>query len=267
MQSWQPLAQEVQRLVDALPAEFVAELAQTLREANTQSRQQLQARLLDVIPLPPIRERVRAFLHIWQTYFPETTPEAVSLGLLAAAEVEKCQRRHQRIELVWTGPDSHMIPLRRTDQAILQLIDEAQETLHIVSFAVHKVEAIAQALVRAAQRGVSIAIYLETPDASEGRIAFDTIGALGHEVGQLAQIYVWPVEKRLQAADGRHGSLHAKIALADGQMMLVSSANLTEYALTLNMEMGLLVQGGPLPGQVEAHLERLVEDEIFQQVE
>jgi len=49
--------------------------------------------------------------------------------------------------------------------------------------------------------------------------------------------------------------------------MLVSSANLTEYAMMLNMEMGLLVQGGPLPGQVEAHLERLVEDGIFQQVE
>ena len=48
--------------------------------------------------------------------------------------------------------------------------------------------------------------------------------------------------------------------------MLVSSANLTEYAMTLNMEMGLLVHGGPLPLQVERHLVRLVEDGVFEAV-
>ena len=172
----------------------------------------------------------------------------------------------QRLELVWTGPDSQVIPLRRTDQALLQLIDEAQMTLHIVSYAVYKIEAIAQALVNAAQRGVSIAVYLETPDASEGRVAFDTIGALGREVAQCVHLYVGPLETRQQSADGRHGSLHAKIALADGRTMLISSANLTEYAMTLNMEMGILVHGGALPAQVEAHLVRLVEQGVFQLV-
>jgi hypothetical protein len=29
--------------------------------------------------------------------------------------------------------------------------------------------------------------------------------------------------------------------------------------MTLNMELGMLVHGGPLPGQVAAHLERLME--------
>jgi phosphatidylserine/phosphatidylglycerophosphate/cardiolipin synthase-like enzyme len=106
--------------------------------------------------------------------------------------------------------------------------------------------------------------HLETPDASEGQIASDTIGVLGQDVVEHARIYVWPLEKRLPAADGRHGSLHAKVALADGRIMLVSSANLTEYAMTLNMEMGLLLHGGPLPGQVERHLVRLVQQGVFQ---
>jgi phosphatidylserine/phosphatidylglycerophosphate/cardiolipin synthase-like enzyme len=48
--------------------------------------------------------------------------------------------------------------------------------------------------------------------------------------------------------------------------MLISSANLTEYAMTLNMEMGLLVRGGPLPGQVQSHLTRLVEKGVFELV-
>ena len=43
----------------------------------------------------------------------------------------------------------------------------------------------------------------------------------------------------------------------------LSSANLTGYAMTLNMEMGLLVRGGPLPVQVESHLEQLKKDDVF----
>ena len=46
--------------------------------------------------------------------------------------------------------------------------------------------------------------------------------------------------------------------------MLISSANLTEYAMTLNMELGVLIRGGPQPGQVQAHLTRLVERGVFQ---
>jgi phosphatidylserine/phosphatidylglycerophosphate/cardiolipin synthase-like enzyme len=48
--------------------------------------------------------------------------------------------------------------------------------------------------------------------------------------------------------------------------MLISSANLTGHAMTLNMELGLLVHGGPLPAQVETHLERLVERGVFELV-
>jgi phosphatidylserine/phosphatidylglycerophosphate/cardiolipin synthase-like enzyme len=40
--------------------------------------------------------------------------------------------------------------------------------------------------------------------------------------------------------------------------MFLSSANFTEYAFTINMELGLLVTGGKLPGQVERQFERLI---------
>jgi phosphatidylserine/phosphatidylglycerophosphate/cardiolipin synthase-like enzyme len=239
-------------------------LADSLRKATTTDWPRLQQRALQPLAQPHVRARVREFLEYWRSHAPEASAECVSLALLAAGRVEEHHHHVQRLELVWTGPDSQVIPLRRTDQALLQLVNDAQHSLQIVSFAVYRAETIAQALVRAAQRGVSIAIYLETPNASQGRIDFDTIGALGQEVVQCAQIYVWPLEMRPQRYDGRHGSLHAKIALADGQTMLVSSANLTEYAMTLNMEMGLLVQGGPLPAQVERHLAQLVEQGIFE---
>ena len=47
--------------------------------------------------------------------------------------------------------------------------------------------------------------------------------------------------------------------MADRRALLVSSANLTAYALTLNMELGLLVRGGDLPGRVAGHFDRLIE--------
>ena len=47
--------------------------------------------------------------------------------------------------------------------------------------------------------------------------------------------YRWPLERRPRDDEGRHGSLHAKCAVADRELLLISSANLTHYALSLNM--------------------------------
>lgn len=54
---------------------------------------------------------------------------------------------------------------------------------------------------------------------------------------------------------------------ADEELLFISSANLTEYALTLNMELGVLIKGGPLPGDVAAHFNRLIEDRVLVAVE
>jgi phosphatidylserine/phosphatidylglycerophosphate/cardiolipin synthase-like enzyme len=56
--------------------------------------------------------------------------------------------------------------------------------------------------------------------------------------------------------------LHVKAAVADGKLLLLSSANLTETAFTLNMEMGILV-GGVLPAQVERQFERLMKMKVL----
>ena len=217
-------------------------------------------------PQPDVRQRLVAFLDMWRAEYPDVSAESVALGMLTAVAAASDYRRRQQLELVWTGPDSQIIPLRRTDQALLQLIREARESLHIVSFAVYKADNIAQALVQAAERGAAISIYLETPDASEGKMSLDTVKALGEAVARQAQLYVWPKEKRPLTEDGKYGSLHAKIALADGRALLVSSANLTGYAMTLNMEMGVLVRGGAVPKQVEEHLLRLVEQGVFERI-
>ncbi len=64
---------------------------------------------------------------------------------------------------------------------------------------------------------------------------------------------------RPRDADQNQGVLHVKGAVADGTWLLLTLANLTENAFALNMELGVLVRGGPLPGQVEARFGRLIE--------
>jgi len=264
--SQMPLAQRLHQLATDMPEELILGLAGAWRHCENGRWTQLQSRAIQTVSQPGLQQKVMAFLEYWRSQQPQVTAESVALALFTAAQVAGYYRQAQQLELVWTGPDSQVIPLRRTDQALRQLIHEAQESLHIVSFAVYKVDKIAQALVNAAERGVAIAIYLETPDASQGKMSFDTVKALGEAVAQRARLYVWPKEKRSLTEDGKYGSLHAKMALADGRLLLISSANLTGYALSLNMEMGLLVRGGGTPAQVAQHLRRLVEQGVFERV-
>ncbi|NJR19247.1 MAG: hypothetical protein HC785_28505 [Calothrix sp. CSU_2_0] len=51
--------------------------------------------------------------------------------------------------------------------------------------------------------------------------------------------------------------------MADRKHLFISSANLTEYALTLNMEMGLLVHGEDLAYQAAEHIDRLIQQEFL----
>ncbi len=47
------------------------------------------------------------------------------------------------------------------------------------------------------------------------------------------------------------------------QPLLLSSANLTEHAFTTNMELGVLITGGRLPGDVERQFDRLIQRRVL----
>ena len=260
------IAQEAQRIADTLPGDLVRTVAEAVAQLGAADGDYSRARIVNRLPTAESRARIQHLFQVWDSQAPAVSPQSLALALLTAATAEEIHHQDQTIDLVWTGPDSRMIPLRRTDQALQQLIDEARQHLTIVSFAVYKAESILRAIVAAARRGVSITICLETSDSSEGKIAFDTLKALGTDIAQHAQLVVWPHDQRPHSSDGKHGSLHAKVAVADCQTLLISSANLTEYAMTLNMEMGVLIRGGELPAKVEAHFARLIEQGILRRL-
>jgi phosphatidylserine/phosphatidylglycerophosphate/cardiolipin synthase-like enzyme len=186
-------------------------------------------------------------------------PDGMALALaLAAAREREQDARQQRVSIVWTGPETEAVPVRRIDQALLELIARAKRRLIVVSFAVYKVAETADALVAAALRGCDVMLVLESEVESGGKVTFDMAAAIGSEVAACSRLYSWPHDLRPETGGGRCASLHAKCAVADGNRLLVSSANLTEYAFTKNMELGLLVEGGDVPRRVDAHLSALI---------
>ena len=97
-------------------------------------------------------------------------PQSVAAALLTAALCERDHRGRQAVELVWTGPDVGIVPLRRTERVVLQVIDSATDRLLVVSYAVFHIPRIVAALVRAADRGISIKVIIESPDRIVGEI-------------------------------------------------------------------------------------------------
>ena len=252
------LADECSRLAAEMPVGLLRSLANELAGVAAGDWPTVRTVAARTSAHPRFRAQVESFVREWQSCAPELTPRAVSFALMAAAATSEGQRRAQTTELVWTGPDVRTIPLRRTDQVLLEVIQSAHKSLLIVSFAVYRIPAVAQALVQAADRGVRVWMCLEPGEASGGHVSVGGTEAMGQDVLSRVAVYTWPPEARPLDPLGRSGSLHAKCAVADDDLLFITSANLTEFALSLNMELGILVRGGELPGKVRLHFERLI---------
>lgn len=247
------IAEAATKLAAEVPAPYVEALAAAVQAGTGAKAQAVQG-----IPHLHYRGLAGAFIEVWEGLAGAVPPESVALALRTASHAERVHRAGQSVELAWTGPVSDAHPFRRTEQAVLQVLDSARQRITLVSYAVYRIPNVCEALVRAARRGVRINVILETPNKLEGQNEYDTLRAMGDDVASCSSVYYWPPENRGKDDKGKLGILHVKCAVADGRWLFLSSANLTEYAFTINMELGVLVTGGPLPGQVQDHFDRLV---------
>ena len=254
------------KFVEDIPGEYVSRAVDLLQKEQAFDKNRLQHRLKSIIPQADVQEKIRIFIENWGALDQAPSPKEMSIALAAIDSALDYQRNKESVELTWTGPKTRNVNLRRTDQALVELIDAAQKQILIVSFAVYKAKLILSALERAADRGVEITVIVESPDVSEGKIAHDTISNLGKTLNKRAKIFIWPYSKRETTPNGKYGSLHAKVAVGDENTLYISSANLTEYAMNLNMEMGLMMVGGGLPRQVYGHFDELIVNGILNEV-
>lgn len=247
------------KLADRLPYSMMLVVANSVSLNGGKEPSVARQAILQSLPTPDFRDVTAVFIDKWQKHATSVGAEAVAVALVTAAKCEHDHRNEENVEIVWTGPEPADTRFRHTEQAILEVVNTAANRLTIVSYAVYRIPRIRDALIAAASRGVRIKLIVETPNRIEGQGEYDCLIALGNNVASACKVYYWPQENRAKDDNGKIGILHVKCAVADGQRMFLSSANFTEYAFTINMELGLLVTGGKLPNQVERHFERLIE--------
>lgn len=181
--------------------------------------------------------------------------------LVGAAYVRQQSQRESSTELVWTGPTTPYVATRRTEQVLLDIIRHAQSDIFLVSFVAYDVSSVVDALNNAAARRVEIYILLESSSDQGGSLSVDPTATMRGCVPS-AVLYAWTD----RSAPFTEGRVHAKVAVADGSIAFLTSANLTGHALEKNMEAGIVVTGGHIPADLRAHLRALVETKVIRRI-
>lgn len=265
-QEHQQIGAAAAQLADRLPYSMMLVVANAVSLHGIRESSLARQAILQSLPTPDFRDLTADFIDKWYNHAANVGAEAVAVALATAARCEHNHRNEEIVEIVWTGPEPADTRFRHTEQAILEVVNNAVNRLTIVSYAVYRIPRIRDALITAASRGVRIKLIVETPNRIEGQGEYDCLLTLGSNVASACRVYYWPQENRAKDDKGKIGILHVKCAVADGLKMFLSSANFTEYAFTINMELGLLVTGGKLPNQVERHFERLIEANVLSQL-
>jgi phosphatidylserine/phosphatidylglycerophosphate/cardiolipin synthase-like enzyme len=189
------------------------------------------------------------------------SPHALALALRCAAAAQQAAHLARgEVELLWSGPEVDLPGIRSIEQALRDLILSARKELWLVSFAAYRIPHLLAALREVASRGVRIHFVLETIADSQGQLTAEASAAFANTA---AAFYSWPLAQRPRNQANRSAKLHAKLAVADGATAIVSSANLTADALERNLECGILLRGGEIPGRLIALLNRLAARDIL----
>jgi cardiolipin synthase len=164
--------------------------------------------------------------------------------------------KNESTELVWTGPDANLFPVRRSEQVLLDIINSAQETLFIVSFVLVNIPNVEEVIEKAVKRGVNVRMLLESEDKEGSNSFLETLNRLYANIPNI-KLYIWPRDNR-ESTQGGFARVHAKCAVADRRLAFITSANLTAAALDRNIEMGVNIEGGSIPENIFSQLSSMI---------
>lgn len=239
-------------LIANLTGNFVQQFIEILR-ASENLGNITPAGISRIVNNDAARDQCWEFLRDVRAADPALSPAALAMGLECALAATLHDAQNQKIDVVWTGPGTESA-LRRTAPVLLELIQSAQEEIIVISFAAFRISDALEAFEERARHGVKMHFILESKEDSEGRLHTDAAVAFNALVGyHNVKFYIWPIEKRPPGA-----LLHAKAVIVDGHTALSTSANLTESAISANIELGFLIDGGDAPKRIHEHIKALI---------
>jgi phosphatidylserine/phosphatidylglycerophosphate/cardiolipin synthase-like enzyme len=177
------------------------------------------------------------------------------------------------IELVATGPDPGE-RVRDTAVVVNQLFAEAKQSVLMTGFALYNGRQIFQRLAERMDADLSLEVTLcldisrpgtETTRDSDIVARFAKAFLERHWPGErLPVVYYDP--RALSMDRAARSVLHAKALVVDRRTAFVTSANPTPAAYQRNIELGVLISGSSLPGQISDHIGGLIRSGALQQL-
>ena len=134
--------------------------------------------------------------------------------------------------LVWTGPLAFNEFARNTRTTMLEMINSAKKTITLMEFVMTpNPKEIFNALINAAKNGVKIRIIFN--NGIKERVKMEK---LWEKRIPFPMIFTYKPKKNST-------SLHAKVLIVDSKEILTTSANLTDFGINENVEMGIRHEG------------------------
>jgi phosphatidylserine/phosphatidylglycerophosphate/cardiolipin synthase-like enzyme len=192
---------------------------------------------------------------------------AVALALDVAL---RTAARLDRPDLVWSGPEVAGLHARDTRRVYEELLTSAQRSIWVSTFAYYDGPRAFRTLADRmdALPGLRVTILLNIQRGPRDTTASDAL------VLRFAERFWgsdWPggrrpgvfYDPRSLEPDAPGGVLHAKAVVADGEVALVTSANLTEAAFERNIEVGVLSRDRALAASLAKHFEVLIDRDLL----
>ncbi|MGW5444956.1 DISARM system phospholipase D-like protein DrmC [Streptomyces asiaticus] len=231
------------KLARRLPTDRLTDYAAALRAAEGPEDQALD-QFAAANPAAGLTHHLDAIRQAWREEAPGLPGTAIALALTTAMAPEASETERS-IQLVVSGPVSPAIPVRLTGGVTVDVIRSARESLLIASFAVFGVIELMSELRLAVGRGIRVDLVLEESTAAAR--AFTTL---------QNGVRIW---HRVNAS--APGVLHAKLIAADRHTALLGSANLTDHAMGMNIELGVILSDPLTVGRIVDHFRWLTSPE------
>lgn len=167
-------------------------------------------------------------------------------------------------ELVWTSPIKFHKKISQTYSNFLKMIEDSNDTIIFVGYAMTDQENIEifDAFKKAAkERDVKIKIIFDKATRAKKwgkwtKSPKNIIAKMWGDLKNYPEIYSY---------DDKDSSLHAKFLIIDEKEILVTSANMTDRAMTRNLEMGIKHEGEIAKDAADL-VELLIQKKIFVEI-
>jgi phosphatidylserine/phosphatidylglycerophosphate/cardiolipin synthase-like enzyme len=195
-----------------------------------------------------------------------TGPHIALLARAIAEEKRTAETQADRVELVWTGPETTGSRSRDTAAVARELFSTAESSVLVTTFAIWQgadvFKPLADRMIEKPALRVRLFLNVMRPSATSDddstitRSFLKTFRKKDWPWEVVPEIYYDP--RSLAPNASERSVLHAKCIVADDRRVFVTSANFTEAAHERNIEAGLLLENLTIAQALTRQFESLV---------